>query len=55
MGYDEDPADGNYFYWVWKVSVAAGAFGENYQYLTVDWLKKPWDPEWVPGESGEAE
>lgn len=42
MGYDEDPTDGNYFYWVWKVSVAAGAFGENYQYLTVEWLKKPW-------------
>ena len=43
MGYDEDPTDGNYFYWVWKVSVSAGSFGENYQYLTVEWLKKPWE------------
>ena len=43
MGYDEDPQYGNYFYWVWKVTVSAGSFGENYQYLFVEWIKKPWE------------
>lgn len=49
MGYDEytDEETGepvNEFYWVWKVSVSAGSFGENYQFYDVtEWVKKPWE------------
>lgn len=49
MGYDEyvDEETGqpvNEFYWVWKITVSAGSFGENYQiYNVTEWLKKPWE------------
>ena len=48
MGYDEfvDEETGqpvNEFYWVWKITVDAGSFGENYQtYDVTEWLRKPW-------------
>jgi hypothetical protein len=48
MGYDEyvDEETGqpvNEFYWVWKITVSAGSFGENYQtYDVTEWLRKPW-------------
>lgn len=43
-GYDMgwDPEE-NEFYWVWKMTVSAGSFGENYQELVVnEWIKRPW-------------
>ena len=49
MGYDEfvDEETGqpvNEFYWVWKITVDAGSFGENYQtYDVTEWLRKPWE------------
>lgn len=49
MGYEEyvDEETGepvNEFYWVWKITVSAGSFGENYQtYDVIEWLKKPWE------------
>ena len=48
MGYDEfvDEETGqpvNEFYWVWKITVSAGSFGENYQtYDVTEWLRRPW-------------
>ena len=48
MGYDEgiDEESGEpymQFYWVWKITVSAGSFGENYQtYDVTEWVKKPW-------------
>ena len=48
MGYDEfvDEETGqpvNEFYWVWKITVSAGTFGENYQtYDVTEWLRRPW-------------
>ena len=49
MGYDEfvDEETGqpvNEFYWVWKITVSAGSFGENYQtYDVTEWDRKPWE------------
>ena len=48
MGYDEyvDEETGQpvkQFYWVWKITVSAGSFGENYQtYDVTEWLRRPW-------------
>ena len=47
MGYDEGTDEEgqpvNEFYWVWKITVSAGSFGENYQYYDVTkWIRKPW-------------
>ena len=48
MGYEEgvDEETGepySEFYWVWKITVSAGSFGENYQmYDVTEWIKKPW-------------
>lgn len=49
MGYEEyiDEETGQTimdFYWMWKITVSAGSFGEKYQYYVLnEWVKKPWE------------